>query len=946
MSVIDIKEFGGELPSTSPRNLPGKTGQAAKNLTNSTNEFLPLGNPLVIATTESVVNTAAAVSNPKVLFRTAFMPNGAPNTSLSAGWLTGAGEANFVRGQINGVTTERTYYTDSTGPRKFAWQGGVLVDRPMGVPAPLAAPAVSHVVVDEFRTSELADAGKNSRTLLANTLFAVGSPGYDGSDFSYSAPTASSFGWVAHPTDPARRLLRVPFVGGALLSGFEFLQEPFYGGAKVTDGGVDYWQMDWRVHGTTWVVDAPGLKAALMALPDPAVAGRNLMTEADADIAVAKAMAHFAADVSPRKELIADAKERTRAVQRALQSIQDGSLNAAFYASSAYKDGLRALIGEGTTVAGTVTQAILDYCYITTSNTAWGEPGNVSGVFISGATRYWQPDFASYGGYTPDEGRGLIRADLVANIKTHPNGVKWFDYNAMAAILRAEFKTIIDRRSPESQNFYRPKVEGWITEWLAPLKAFFDPQSQASLSAGIVGGSNLAVGFASLVDQAGAALQRITDNFAALRAGVSEVARTIYEDPAVTTLAAQQDAAVVPIIDTRFYIATYVTDWGEESAPSAVSVMMEVDQNDTVDVSVAPPPAGYGYITKFRLYRSNVGSETAAFQFCHEGSVSAVGPSAPNLTHSDGKASAELGEPCPTLTWLQPEVTMSGLVGLPNGIMAGHFGNTVAFSEPFVPYAWPIEYQLTVESPVVGLGVFGQTVFVGTTGSPYFISGSDSASMSALKLESSQACVSRRSIVALEGGVIYASPDGLCLADGSGVKLITRGMWNYKDWQALQPATIFASSHEGAYVFACNCGTRVFILGDGKLTEVDVDELGVSALYSDKGTGTLCSASGEFVVASFRGAGRRTGRWKTPLITLPAQQPMAWAKVYGEQNATLPATVRWYGDGELRHTMTFTDLNPQRLPPGRWLEHEVEVESKARITRVVLASTLEELKEV
>lgn len=942
MSVIDIKEFGGELPSTSPRNLPGNTGQAAKNLTNSTNEFLPLGNPLVIATTESVVNPAAAVPNPKVLFRTAFMPNGAPNTSLSAGWLVGAGEANFVRGQINGVTSERTYYTDSTGARKFAWQGGALVDRPMGVPGPLTAPTVSHVVVDEFRTSELADAGKNSRTLLENTLFVWGSPGYEGSDFSYSAPTASSFGWVSHPTDPARRLLRVPFVGGALLTGFEFLQEPFYGGVKVTDGGVDYWQMDWRVHGTTWVVDGPGLKSALMALADPAVSGRNLLTEADADLAVAKAMAYFSSTTAPRKDLIADAKERTRAVQRALQSIQDGSLNAAFYASAAYRDGLKALIGEGTAVAGTVTQTILDYCYITTANTAWGEPGNVSGVFISGATRYWQPDFAEYGGYTPDEGRGLIRADLVANIKTRANGVKWFDYDAMAAILRAEFATIIGRRSPESQNYYRPKVEGWIAEWLAPLKAFFEPQAQASLSAGIVGGSNLAVGFASLVDQAGAALQRITDSFASLRSGVGELARMIYEDPNVTAMGAQQDAAVAPVIDTRFYIATYVTDWGEESAPSPVSAMMEVDQNDQVVVTVAAPPIAFGYITKCRLYRSNVGSETAAFQFCYEGSIAPGSP----MTHTDSAAPAELGEVCPSLTWLPPEPTMSGLVGLPNGIMAGHFGNTIAFSEPFVPYAWPVEYQVTVESTVVGLGVFGQTLFVGTIGSPYFISGADSASMSAIKLESSQACVSRRSIVALEGGVIYASPDGLCLADGSGVKLVTRGMWSHKDWQALQPETIFASSHEGAYVFAVNNGTRVVIFGDGKLTEVLLDELGVSALYSDKSTGTLCSASGQYITASFRGTGRRTGRWRTPLITMPAQQPMAWAKVYGEQNAGSPATVRWYGDGLLRHTMTFTDLTPQRLPPGRWLEHEVEIESKARITRVVLASTLEELKGV
>lgn len=942
MAVIDIKEFGGELPSTSPRNLPGNTGQAAKNLTNSTNEFLPLGNPLVIATTETVVNPGAAVPNPKSLFRTAYLADGSPNTSLSTGWLAGAEEANVVRGQINGVTTERTYYTGNTGgPRKFAWQGGILVDRPMGVPAPLTAPTVAHVVVDEFRTSELEGAAKDSRTLITNTLWAYGVPGVDGCEIAFSAPSASSFGWVAHPTDPARRLLRVPFTAYAIREGFEFLQDPRYGGSKVTDGGIDFWQMDWLVYGRTWGFDAAALKAALLALPSPVAGAASLLTAGDADIAVAKAQAYFSQAVSPRAELIAEAKQQTNAVQRALQSIQDGALKTTFYASADYRNGLNALIGDGT-VEGSVTNAILGYVYITTANTAWGEPGNVPGSFITSPTRYWQPNFAAYGGYTAAEGLSLIRTDLVACIKTKTDGVKWFDYDAMAVFLRTEFEAIISQRSADSRNFYRPKVEGWIAEVLAPLKTFFDQQTQAALSAGLVGGGSLAVSFASLVDSAGAALQKITDTYTAQRAAVGALARAIYDDPEVSTLRSQQDAAVVPIIDTRFYIATYVTDWGEESAPSPVSAMMEVDQNDQVVVTVVAPPAEYPYIIKCRVYRSNVGSETAAFQFCHEGSIA---PGTP-LVHTDSAAPAELGEVCPSLTWLPPEPTMSGLVGLPNGIMAGHFGNTVAFSEPFVPYAWPIEYQVTVESTVVGMGVFGQTLFVGTTGSPYYVSGADSASMSAIKLESSQACVSRRSIVALEGGVIYASPDGLCLADGSGVKLITRGMWSHKDWQALQPETIFASSHEGAYVFAVNNGTRVVIFGDGKLTEVELDDLLVSALYSDKSTGTLCSASGEFIVASFRGTGRRTGRWRTPLITLPAQQPMAWAKVYGEQNAEFPATVRWYGDGGLRHTMTFTNLTPQRLPPGRWLEHEVEIESKARITRVVLASTLDELKAV
>lgn len=61
------------------------------------------------------------------------------------------------------------------------------------------------------------------------------------------------------------------------------------------------------------------------------------------------------------------------------------------------------------------------------------------------------------------------------------------------------------------------------------------------------------------------------------------------------------------IIDTRFYIATYVTDWGWESAPSPVSEMLEVDQNDSVTVSIAAPPPDR-HITHWRLYRSNVGS--------------------------------------------------------------------------------------------------------------------------------------------------------------------------------------------------------------------------------------------------------------------------------------------------------------------------------------------------
>lgn len=936
MAVIDIREFGGEMPSTSPRNLPGNTGQAAMNLLNSSNEFVPLNGPLVVATTETVVNPGAAVPNPKSLFRTAYLADGSPNLSLTGGWLAGAEEANVVRGQINGSVAERTYYTGTAGARKFAWQGGGLVDRPMGVPAPVAAPAAAHVVVDEFRTSELAEADKDSRGLIAGAIRAGLTTGLAGCEIAFSAPSPSTFGWLDVPGNPARRYLRVPYVDGAIKQGFEFLLGPQFGGSKITDGATDYWQANWGVAGSTWQVDAPVMKSALLALQDPAIAGTPLLSEADADAAVAKAQAHFSTAAPARAELIAQSVERCNAVQRALQSVQDGSLSGSFYAGAAYKTALTSLIGD-VTLEGTVTNAIMGIVYVMVGNTAWGEPGNVNESILV-PTRYWQPDYLMYGGFTKAEGLGLIRADLVECIKTNADGTKRFDYLRMTTYLLAEFTTIAELRSTASKNHYLPKIAGWVTELLAPMKAFFEPQAQISLSAGLVGGGNsLGVSFGALIDQAGALLTQITTEYLAAREAVGELARTVYDDPDVTARSRQSAAAVVPIIDTRFYVATYVTDWDEESAPSPVSTMVEVDQNDQVVVGVGAPPPEYPYINRYRLYRSNVGSETAAFQFLHEGEIAA-------RTFTDTKTAAELGEVCPSLTWLPPPPTLSGLVGMPNGILVGHFGNTVAFSEPYVPYAWPVEYQITTETTIVGLGVFGQTVFVGTTGSPYYISGSDSASMSAIKLESSQACASRRSIVALDGGVMYASPDGLCLADPSGVKLVSRGMWTHKDWQVLQPETIFAASHEGAYVFAANNGSRVGILGDGKLTEVPLDELLVSALYSDKLTGTLCSASGSYITASFGGPFRRIGRWRSKTFTLPAHQPMAWAKVYGEQTAEFPVTLRWYGDNSLRHTATFTNTDPQRLPPGRWLEQEIEIESQARVTRVILASTSDELR--
>lgn len=414
-------------------------------------------------------------------------------------------------------------------------------------------------------------------------------------------------------------------------------------------------------------------------------------------------------------------------------------------------------------------------------------------------------------------------------------------------------------------------------------------------------------------------------------------------------------------VDSRYYVVAFVTDRGEESEPSPVSQMVEVDANDAVRVTRPPTMGGWGYdarfISKWRLYRSNTSDAGAAWQLVSEQPIGV-------MEVLDDKPSYELDSLQPQFTWNEPPYRqdgqfegspkpvvgsnpyLRGLVGIPNGIMAGFIDNTVAFCEPYVPYAWPVEYQITTEHAIVGLGVFGQTLFVGTTGNPYFITGAHSASMSAEKIDSNQSCASARSVVGVLGGVIYASPDGLCMASPSGVQVITRQHIAREDWQKLDPSSMVAAEHEGVfYLFYSGNGggCLAFELESQKMGWVDLQ---ADALWVDKYQDRIYVARGTSIVECFAAEARRDGIWRSRARVIPAQTPLSWLKIYGSHSALQPLTVRWFADGQLRHSATITSMEPVRLPPGRWLEHAVEIEGSARVQRVVLCSTAQELRAV
>lgn len=922
MVALVVDTFGGEFPSLAARNLPPTGAQTALDLLATSPEFRPV--------LDHTTATNVGVNNPKTLYRLQRTPTGAFNDNFASGWIANAGEVNYVKGQLNDDLTERTYYTIGDGsepPRVLTATGE---DRRLGVPAPTTAPTAEVTEVDEFTQDDVEGLPEAVVKAVLDNLV----PGYLGP----TDPTENYYKafkpvlYRVYQTDGANGRIVNAYTGTP--EQYAWVTDPALNGQSIIDGGIPYYALSVTAYASWYTVNTTGLRAALEAIEAPSVDGTppvKYLTTTQIDGLIAGAVDGLSATtpaVAAPLGRLRDGVAKLRDLLDNRQVILSQASLAAFYASAEVVQEVNA---EFSVFAKNVHSSAVAIAAagITTTVTPGvdGAPDTTTVVKPTiNATFYGS-------GTTPNEAGAVaaMTANFNSNFVAGSDGIKRLKVGAVTEFLYDGLKAVASQLPEPSRSEQLGRLQSFdVQSYAAALAARIGPErwrgrpDWPEIDAGAQ-----AAAFKSLRADVEAEVRTLEDYAKAVAEGTA-VRNNIANFRIEQNLDANLPPTTTRIVDTRFYIATYVTDWDEESQISPVSDLLEVDQNDTVVVTIPGPPAGR-HINRWRLYRSNVGSQTAAFQFVDEGPIN-------SLTYSDTKKNAELQEVCPSITWAEPPANLQGLVGMPNGIMAGFFGNTVCFCEPFVPYAWPVDYQITTEHPIVGLGVFGQTLVAVTRGHPYLISGSDSASMSGLKMESNHAGVSRRSIVSTQAGVVYAGADGLCLANQNGVNVVTGGYWLREDWIALNPSSIFAVEHEGVYVFRLANG-KTYALGDGKLVEL---VLPGSAFYVDRVTDTLYVAEGTAVRAAFSAAGRRTARWRSKKITLTQQQPLAWWKVYSDFAA--PVTVRWYGDGVLCHTATFNDLEPQRLPPGRWLEHEVEIESTARVTKVVLASTTQELQ--
>lgn len=292
----------------------------------------------------------------------------------------------------------------------------------------------------------------------------------------------------------------------------------------------------------------------------------------------------------------------------------------------------------------------------------------------------------------------------------------------------------------------------------------------------------------------------------------------------------------------------------------------------------APINTGTGWTR--RIYRTLAGD----FRF--------VADITSGTTYTDAVSDVALGEDLPgglveASQWKSPNGNIKGLTGFPGGSLVGFFGNTVAFSEPNVPSAWPEAYQYTFNFTVVSIAVVGNMVVVATDGFPSLIIGDNPAAMVQTQLEVFQACVSKRGMASLVNGAIYPSPDGLVYVPSAGMpQVITQPYFKKKDWQEFGPTSMIANVYDDRYYgFYTNGGENrnesggiVFDVKEPGATFTTLS-IQADALHSDIEADNLFIMSGNTISQYDSGGSYLIYTWLSKLFTVASPVCFKCAKV-------------------------------------------------------------------
>lgn len=446
----------------------------------------------------------------------------------------------------------------------------------------------------------------------------------------------------------------------------------------------------------------------------------------------------------------------------------------------------------------------------------------------------------------------------------------------------------------------------------------------------------------------------------------------------------------VALAETRVYLFILVSKYGEEGAPSNDSTITAAGNSDGTwtigNISTVVNPGGN--VTKLRMYRTITTASGVAFRQVVEWPIGSVPATYADAVPVTTVAVANVLE---SLTWTPPPLGLQGLCAGPGGMLSAFKDNTVYFSVPFFPHAWPNEYQLALDDDIVSMAWVGTMLVVGTVGRPAVIQGTGPTALSLQKFGEVIPCVSRDALVPTSVTVFMASLDGLFSIGPDGVQNVTTPYCTRKDWlERFPPTGMSGAIYQNRY-FGFYSSQLGFSLGfdDATTGLTDLQFDGIKRLKN-----SAVDNSAHLVI------GNKLYQWDgsvgTPLVYVWRTKPFMVPKpcnfgalqlrgdfIVGSTGPVNPVPividptghqvndeminegminglaadnqfvgsdtvgVKVYGDGKLRWSGAIRSEEPVRLPSGfKCAMWEVEVSGSISVNSVTLAGSFKELEQV
>ncbi|MEK9747676.1 MAG: hypothetical protein VW443_05240 [Pseudomonadales bacterium] len=423
--------------------------------------------------------------------------------------------------------------------------------------------------------------------------------------------------------------------------------------------------------------------------------------------------------------------------------------------------------------------------------------------------------------------------------------------------------------------------------------------------------------------------------------------------PTDSVVAMGDDATTVDVS----HVITYIDKYNAEGAASNASNIVQVTGNGTVRVTrndTAP-----SHVTGWRIYRGVSGTAETSYQFVGEASIGT------NTFDDDMENTPQ--EVLPTDDWFPPENGLQGLIHCGQGILAAFIENTVYFSEKYLPNAWPPSYKISVGHDIVNIGAIASSVIALTISSPWIISGALPNALAATKMETEEACVSKKSVVTQGSQIVYGSPNGLVAVGLGEINLLTEPSLTRQQWETMDPPTVRNFAYRDSVLLSYGditdptvydlseepfpkAGIMVLDPGQqGYLTFHEVgSDYGVTRPHDETFFWALWDPLDskwklyQFNPTEESGGVRGEYTWRSKVFVAPFPIAVSCAQIDAE---SYPITMRVLADGTVHWVGSVTSDRVFKIPPGKFKYWEFELIGSSTVYSAGIATSVRDLKQ-